>query len=239
VYYLSYARLDQIQKNILAHAEDKKAFQARVKQFHIQARQQKDAAREQAEQLGELIKAYESQSLDDQQRTAIYDKMQQLAPENRHILGNMAFFHAQKGEWQKSLDAITVFLSHPSRETSLSLSLGLLKGQVLMILGHRKDARQFLIEFSKETQAAWYKIIVNYLTGKKDLNQIIRLAGSSPEKLITLYTALGLEAEAENEKNKAAFHYREALSSYLDDWNEYHLALGRMKALRTTKENSL
>ena len=61
---------------------------------------------------------------------------------------------------------------------------------------------------------------------------MVTLAGKKPEKLITLHTALGLRAEALSDMDSATQHYKEALSSYLDDWNEYELALGRIMAIR-------
>ncbi|MCP3898800.1 MAG: hypothetical protein GY707_03590 [Desulfobacteraceae bacterium] len=66
---------------------------------------------------------------------------------------------------------------------------------------------------------------------------LIKLAEKKPEKLITLHTALGFWAEADQNHLKASHHYREALSSYLDDWNEYDLALGRIIGLRHISNN--
>jgi len=89
-----------------------------------------------------------------------------------------------------------------------------------------------LTKLSKGTQDPWHKIIIKHLLLKTNEDTLIKLAGKNPEKLITLHTVLGLWAEGEQNRQKASHHYREALSTYLDDWNEYDLALGRLKHLR-------
>ena len=65
---------------------------------------------------------------------------------------------------------------------------------------------------------------------------MVKLASNNPAKLITLHTALGLDAEATNDREKATHHYREALGTYLDNWNEYDLARARIIGFR--KEGS-
>ncbi|MBU3951197.1 MAG: hypothetical protein KJ658_03600, partial [Proteobacteria bacterium] len=82
------------------------------------------------------------------------------------------------------------------------------------------------------TQASWYGIISKHLAQVSPGQDLVKLAGHTPEKLITLHTALGLWAEGLGDKDGAAHHYREALSTYLDGWNEYDLALARIIRLR-------
>jgi len=232
VYYLSFSRLNQIQQNLISYMEDKKKFQKEIKDFHVKAKKNKEATNEHANKLKNLISEYESKKMDDEQRVALHNKLAELAPENRSVLGKIAFFHATIGDWQKSIEIIEHYFEQPTRQTSLSLSLGLLKGQLLKLMGKEKQADAFLKEFSKSIKAPWYRIIIKHLIGKPNEKELIKLAGNRPEKLITLHTALGLRAEGRKDKQTAAHHYREALSSYLDDWNEYHLALGRIETIR-------
>lgn len=99
-------------------------------------------------------------------------------------------------------------------------------------MGKHKESMDHLTKFSKKTHDPWYSIIAKHLLSKKEDDTLINLAGKKPEKLITLHTALGLWSEGDQNQGKATHHYREALSSYLDDWNEYDLALGRLMHFR-------
>ena len=234
VYYLSFSRLNHIQQTLADTLEDKTAHQKQTHDFYKQAKEYREAAAVHSDKLNTLIGQSESKALDHDQIINIHNELLKLAPENKSIVGKIAFFHATHGEWQQSIDFIDLFFAHPTRETSLSLSLGLLKGQVLKIMGYDNESKAFLEHFSKTINTPWYRIIIKHLTIKPDEKGLIKLAGQQPEKLITLHTALGLLAEGHLDKQKAADHYREALSSYLDDWNEYDLAMGRILAIRKT-----
>ena len=61
-------------------------------------------------------------------------------------------------------------------------------------------------------------------------------AGGSPEKLITVSTALGFWSEGSGEKDKAIKYYNEALGTFLDTWREYDFAKERLKRLKTPSE---
>ncbi|MFH2060691.1 MAG: trypsin-like peptidase domain-containing protein [Pseudomonadota bacterium] len=232
VYYLSFSRLNHIQETFSDTIEDKTAHQKQVHAFYKQAKEYREAASVHSDRLNTLIDQSESKALDHDQIINIHNELLKLAPENKSIVGKIAFFHAAHGEWQQSIDFIDLFFAHPTRQTSLSLSLGLLKGQVLKIMGHDDQSKAFLEQFSKTIDIPWYRIMIKHLTIKPDEKGLVKLAGQQPEKLITLHTALGLLAEGRLDRQKAADHYREALSSYLDDWNEYNLAMGRIIAIR-------
>ena len=64
------------------------------------------------------------------------------------------------------------------------------------------------------------------------MEDLIENAGAVPEKILTGYTTLGFQAEAQGELDLAVRYYREALGSYLDDWIEYELARQRYIVLR-------
>lgn len=95
-----------------------------------------------------------------------------------------------------------------------------------------KKELEELKDLPAETHNSWYGIISKHLVSGIKEDKLIKLTEKKPEKLLTLHTALGLWAEGDQNREKASHHYREALSSYLDNWNEYDLALGRIMHFR-------
>ncbi|MCD4722365.1 MAG: trypsin-like peptidase domain-containing protein [Desulfobacula sp.] len=232
VYYLSFSRLNRIQEEHARYLEDKHAHKKDVEAFRHKALEYRKQAAEHRAAMTALINQFESVKLKHEEKIQLYIKLLELAPKNRTIVGRIAFYHTENSEWQKVLDFIDIFFKQPTRESALSLSLGLLKGEILNIMGKHRESKDHLTKFSKETLNPWYSIISKHLVLKTKEDRLIKLAGKKPEKLITLHTALGLWAEGDQNRKKAAHHYREALSSYLDDWNEYDLALGRLMLFR-------
>ncbi|MBU1697523.1 MAG: hypothetical protein KKD21_10865, partial [Proteobacteria bacterium] len=235
VYYLSFSRLNHIQTGLEAFMEDKQVHKKDVEAFRQKAKEYRESASEYRNTMAELIHQFESDKFNHEEKIQIYTKLRELAPENRTIVGKIAFFHATHSEWQKAIDFIDIYFKQPTRESTLSLSLGLLKGEILKIMGKQQESMDHLTKFSKETHAPWYSIISKHLISKTKEDTLIKLTGKKPEKLLTLHTALGLWAEGEQNREKASNHYREALSSYLDDWDEYDLALGRLMHFRQSK----
>jgi len=223
IYHLSFSRLNNIQKKF--NKKDSKAFRLKAREYRKLSSEHRTA-------MIKLINQFESDKLNHEEKIQIYIKLREMAPENQAIVGRIAFFHAIHSDWQRSIDFIDTYFKQPVRETSLSLSLGLLKGEILNIMGNRSEAMDYLTKFSNQTHNSWYSIISKHLISETKDDRLIKLTGKKPEKLITLHTALGLWAEGNQDKEKASHHYREALGSYLDDWNEYDLALGRLLLLR-------
>lgn len=232
VYYLSFSRLNHIQNGLAAFLEDKQVHKKNVEAFRQKAKEYRKSASEYRNTMAALMHQFESDKFNHEEKIQIYVKLRELAPENRTIVGRIAFFHATHSEWQKAIDFIDIYFKQHTRESALSISLGLLKGEILKIMGKHKESMDHLTKFSKETHARWYSIISKHLVLKTKEDTLIKLAGKKPEKLITLHMALGLWAEGDQNQEKASLHYREALSSYLDDWNEYDLALGRLMHFR-------
>lgn len=228
VAYLSFSRLIHIQAGRDASFRDKKAGAAFLKEVTAY----RTLAQENRETMTGLINQFESDRPTHEEKIQIYGKLLDLAPENRTIVGRIAFFHAAHSEWQTALDFIDIYFKPRSRETGLSLSLGLLKGEILKIMGESEAAREYLTLFSKNIHNHWYRLIIKHLVSGTKEDALVKLAGKKAEKLITLHTALGLWAEGDLNREKASHHYREALSTYLDDWNEYELALKRILRLR-------
>ncbi|WP_299980987.1 trypsin-like peptidase domain-containing protein [Desulfobacula sp.] len=232
VYFLSFSRLNRIQEEHAAYLEDKQPHKKDVEAFRQKAREYRKQAVGHRATMAALINEFESDKLSHEKKIQRYIKLLELAPENRTIVGRIAFYHATNSEWQKAIDFIDAYFKQPTRESALSLSLGLLKGEMLNIMGRRSESMEHLTKFSNEIHNPWYSIISKHLVSKIKESKLIKLSGKKPEKLITLHTALGLWAEGDQNREKASHHYREALSSYLDDWNEYDLALGRIMHFR-------
>ncbi|MBU1343753.1 MAG: trypsin-like peptidase domain-containing protein [Proteobacteria bacterium] len=232
VYYLSFSRLNHIQTELAAYLEDKAPHKKDIEAFRQKAKEYRKTASDHRDTMTALINQFESDKSSHEEKIQLYIQLLELAPENRTIVGRVAFYHATNAEWQKALDFIDLYFKQPTRESALSLSLGLLKGEILNIMGKQNESRDHLTKFLNKIHAPWYRIIIKHLVLKPDDKELIKLAGKNPEKLTTLHTALGLWAEGDKDTKKAADHYRETLSSYLDDWNEYDLALGRIIHLR-------
>ncbi|MCK5695972.1 MAG: trypsin-like peptidase domain-containing protein [Desulfobacula sp.] len=230
--YLSFSRLNRIQEEHAKYLENKQTHKNDVEAFRLKALEYREQAAELKATMTALINQFDSAKLKYEEKIKIYDKFLELAPKNRAIVGTIASYHTTNSEWHKAIDYIDIFFKQPTRESALSLSLGLLKGEILNIMGKHRESKDHLTKFSKEILDPWYSIISKHLVLKIKETRLIKLAGQKPEKLITLHTALGLWAEGDQNREKAAHHYREALSSYLDDWNEYDLALGRLMYFR-------
>lgn len=226
LYFLAFARLDKLLEN-----------QAQTMEFQKTADKNREGVEKKHAAAAALINQFESPQTDHDEKIKAYTALLELIPDNRTVIGRIAFFHAMNSEWKKALAFIDRFSSMPSRETPLGLSLGLLKGEILNIMNSTEAAKSYLMAFQSRIQAPWYGIISRHLAQGTPIKKVVKLAGRNPEKLITLHTALGLWAEGLEDKEMAAHHYREALSTYLDGWNEYDLALSRIIRLRTSPGN--
>lgn len=236
VYFISYSRLSQIDKILEKSQKDKKSFQKELDAFAKKAIDNRKKSTELKETLNSLIEDLESGKLSHKEHIEILGRLINISPENLTMLGKAAFYHSEKGEWQKALDIIDQFFSRSPRETGLSLSLGLLKGEIMAVAGRRPASIEYLKTYLGTIHEPFYRAIIRYLLEKTDEGLLIRLAEKKPEKLITLHTALGLWAEGENNTENASHHYREALSTYLDNWNEYSFALARLTELRKIRD---
>jgi hypothetical protein len=232
VYSLSFSRLISIQTKLSSYLKNKQAQKKEIQSFKKKAIEHRKQVTENTITINALINLFESDKLNNEERVLAYSKLLDLAPENRIIIGRIAFSHAIHSEWQMAIDIIDYYFKHPCRETSLSLSLGLLKGEILKINGKNEESLDYLTKFSKTIRDPWYQLIIEHLILKTEEETMIKLAEKKPEKLITLHTAIGLWAEGDKDNEKASHHYREALSSYLDDWNEYQLSLARILGFR-------
>lgn len=231
LYLLCFARLEHLLKG----QDDFKETDPHLSAFRKEALETREKGKQNQIRISGLIHEFESSKTSHEEKITTYQTLLKLVPDNQTLVGRIAFFHAMNSEWQEALEFIDGFLSKPSRETALSLSLGLLKGLILKIMESPEAAKTYLVEFQAITQDPWYGTLAKHLISDASLenkDDPIKSAAHHPERLITLHTALGLWAEGDQNRETAAHHYREALSTYLDGWNEYDLALARIIRLR-------
>ena len=105
--------------------------------------------------------------------------------------------------------------------------MGLLKCQLLYLSGQKEQGREALKAYVGQLQDPWYKNLGGALLGEVNPNDLWRQALNSPEKTLTLGTALGLKAEADGDTKMAVEFYSDALDSFLLKWSEFSIAKGQ------------
>ncbi|MBU3952812.1 MAG: trypsin-like peptidase domain-containing protein, partial [Proteobacteria bacterium] len=218
LYFLAFARYEDLMEKQTAFEKDTPEHpsnhQVQKIAFRKKAKENREQVTEKYAAAATLINRFESRETSHEDKIKAYEALLGLMPDNRTIIGRVAFFHAMNAEWEKAMAFIDLYASAPCRETALSLSLELLKGEILQITTGPEAAKAYLADFGSRTQAPWYGIISKHLAQDNPGQDLVKLAGHTPEKLITLHTALGLWAEGRKDKDGAAHHYREALSTY-------------------------
>jgi hypothetical protein len=99
-------------------------------------------------------------------------------------------------------------------------------------MGKVEEARAKLEALATHVESVWFQGIGDCLLGNRSEKDLMDRAGENPEYLLTAYTALGFWSEANGSKKKALNYYREALSSYMDEWRLYEFAWERIKKIR-------
>lgn len=236
LYFIAFARLNALQDKAAPFSGEGDTFDQQIRSFRQKAAENRERRQAEHTRITFLINLFESPETDYDKKVETYTELMDLMPDNQTIVGRLAFFHAMHSNWKLSLEFIDRYFSTQVRETPLSLSLGLLKGEIYNFLEDPQRARDLLTSFQKSTRDPWYGIISKHLMLKTPEADLVKIAGKNPQKLITLQTALGLWAEGNKDRERAAHHYREALSTYLEGWNEYDLALSRIMRIRQNQE---
>lgn len=207
------------------HAARGEAFdRAALQELEVRKTRQKETAPLWAEfSSGEL-------TLDDKRATL--QKILDLDPENRLLLGMLGFADAAAGAFPEAIDRIRRFLSAGSRPNAMRLSLGLLEAGVLRHLGREEEAKACLQDFNRRTRDPWFAAVGDYLLGQATEADLRRQAEEIPERVITGFAAAGFWAEGSGDPKTAMRFYRDALGSFLDHWVEYDFVRERIKHLR-------
>ena len=163
---------------------------------------------------------------------ALYRQLARVDPLNQNYLVAVVFACAKAGEWSKALPYANQFLARGGRASGNRLGLGLFRAQLLQLAGRGPDAAAALKAFQSTTADPWYGKLARLLRGEIAANSLAAAAGSDPTYQVTLETALGLQAEAINDKTSALRHYSQALETAQSNWMEYQLSKARIMQLR-------
>ncbi|WDP89708.1 MAG: trypsin-like peptidase domain-containing protein [Desulfobacter sp.] len=237
LYFMAASRLALLLAGRAAYGENPETAPPGEDELWKEAARRREKAKKDYDAAVELIQKVETEDLPSKEKTQAFESLLTLSPDNRTIMGRAAFFHAREGRWDQSVSYIDRYFKERMRETAMGLSLGLLKGQLLKLAGKGNGCRKYLNQLRDQIQNPWYRIMVRALLEKTDETKLMKLAAGRPSRLIILHTALGLDAEAAGDREEAARHYREALGTYLDDWNEYDLAWARLAELKSQQTN--
>jgi S1-C subfamily serine protease len=158
---------------------------------------------------------------------------QQPADSNSRIaIIQEAYKITSKGLWHEALSKTEQYLAMPNRESANTLGMGLLRCQLLYLIGDKQKAEIALKEYIQRVHAPWYRSLADGLLGTVSEESLRAEAVNSREKTITLAVALGLKAEADGEKPKAIECYNDALDTGMVNWLEFELAKARRESIR-------
>jgi tetratricopeptide (TPR) repeat protein len=234
-FYLAYAQLDQIQRNLrdtLKTQTQWSRYNADLNEWQQALSQARTAGAERRGQMAALNARIADRTTDLEDRLQALEQSRQLAPDNRHVWAALAFYSAAAENWPAALEYVDQFLKTDGRRTTRYMSLELLKACILNYQADEAQTRRVLEKYAAETRDSWYISISEYLRGQQTEQSLRDNARAIPEKILTAYTFMGFWAEGSGEREKALKHYKEALGSFLDDWLEYNFALERIKKIK-------
>ncbi len=163
---------------------------------------------------------------------------QQESTARTRLLEN-AFEYVVEGDWSASLEKVDEYLVLPQRKSSAnSLRMELWKCQLLYLVGQKEEGSEALKSFAGQVKDAWYRRLAAMLLGEVSPDELRKEALNSPEKTLTLETALGLQGESEGDKKAAVESYNNALDSCLADWKEFSIALARRNKIRGESDSA-
>lgn len=226
LFFMTLSRLEQVQQRKLKSVKrsvNKRAYRKKIKAFN-QAIEKKmgDNQTMAATKAGMPLAV----------RRVMHERMLSKDPANGDTMHDLVFFSAMEEDWDAALAYIWQFLTIPGRENAHRLSLGLWEPMILQHIGQKEEARRKLEAFVSQTQAPWFKTIGNFLLGRHTEMALAEQAGENPDYLLTAYAAIGFWAEGIGEKKKALNYYREALGTYMDEWQLYEFVWERIKKIR-------
>ncbi len=238
-FFLAMAQLEKVQQRRLESLRADPqwaAYQAERDAFDQAVKRERASKEERRTKLDELISQLEEVSISPGDKRKVLERIRETVPNNRDILVVLAYHSAMEEDWEAGLEYVRSFLGTEGRQNAGRLSMGLLEPEILHCMGRQEEARDRLEAFSSRTRDPWYRTVGEALLGKRTQDLLKKEAGESPEKLLTLYVALGFWAEGSGDKARAIEHYKEALASFMDTWVEFDFAKERIKRLRQPSE---
>ena len=235
IFYLSRSEWQRIQEQRLAQFMEpaqRRRYQAELVILEREMQNERQIVAEKRRKLTALSERLTQPKASIADRGDLLAQMYRIEPNDSEILAGLIFIDMMTDAWQGALENIAVYLHIPSHENRGRLSIGLLEPIALRMLGKDEESRARLDRYVDRTTDPWYAAIARCLLGKTAVKNLIAEAASDPAYILTAHTALGLWSEGGDDPKLAIVHYREALSSYMDEFPEYELSLERIKRLR-------
>jgi S1-C subfamily serine protease len=239
IFFLSLSELDRLQKKRLAQLQtptERNAYQAEIQatDYDVQIRIKGGAEKRSLRTI--LYTRLKEPMIDTRERREVLGQLLDIDPSDCDILMELIYADAMIGEWDRALDNTRLFLEIPGRENRGRLSVGLLEPELLRMVGRDNESAARLTAFIARTSDNWYRDIAACLQGQLGRDALTKAAAENPVYILTAHMALGLWDEVKGNKDPAIAHYREALSSYMDELPEYRFALERIRFLRQRDE---
>jgi S1-C subfamily serine protease len=235
VFHLSQSELQRVREQRLTQMRnpvDRQTYQADIDVYERELQEALERVREKHRQMTALSERLTDPNVTPVDRRHLLAQMHLIDPDDSDILAGLIWVDIMTAAWQKALEGIREFLRAPGRESHVRLSIGLMEPIVLHITDKRGESEASLNLFIDRTMDPWYRSIALSLLGTAATGSLVDQAESEPVHILTAHTALGLWAEGSDDLESAIAHYREALSSYMDEFAEYELSLERIKQLR-------
>jgi S1-C subfamily serine protease len=136
------------------------------------------------------------------------------------------------GDWPAASRTVDAFFDAPRRESANTLGMGLLRAQLQGLSGNTAAEKQTLEAFRDRIANPWYRQIADALLGNTDPDALLASVADKRPETLTLAVALGLQAEARKDNERALDYYRAALDTAQTNWLEFQLAQARREALK-------
>lgn len=117
------------------------------------------------------------------------------------------------------------------RILAYTLGLRLLRCQLHALTGDPGTGKRALRQYRATITNHWHRQIADCLLGDADPDALLTSLATKRPETLTLAVALGLQAEARNDKSRALHYYRTALDTGQQNWLEYTFAKSRREAL--------
>jgi hypothetical protein len=151
------------------------------------------------------------------------------SPLQRDAFAKDAFQAAANGDWDAAAEMAERFLEHASERRSAHwLRAALLQAQ----LQHHRGDVDALQSLAALADGAWHARIAQALLGGAEAARPLLEAAQDDDLVLTLRTALGLNAELSDDVPAAREHYRFARDTLLEGWPEFTVAHTRLQALQ-------
>jgi hypothetical protein len=222
---LALAKLEDVWQTGKLPAEGAKVFRDRLRLLEPEETRRRQAADRLTARLEELNFA-------SSEYRATLEELFALDLSDNRVLLNLIFSSAADAAWETAIDYCRRYRQQTGRENLGRLTVGWMEPALLLTVGQSEPARQKLAAFIRDSSDKWHAAIARSMLGEMDETELMRRAGNHPEFLLTGHAALGLWKEAQGNLQGASRHYREAVTTYLDDWPHFMFALSRLERLR-------